>query len=99
MVGAKRKLRPREIKVCALGETFKDLHTEYLTPSSPYSKPFKLSPISLNLVPDLTVITPVFCGDSKTADFFVANRGHHSDIGGLVPGSMPPHSTSLDQVS
>lgn len=30
-------------------------------------------------------------------DFFVANRGHHSDIGGLVPGSMPPHSTSLDQ--
>lgn len=29
--------------------------------------------------------------------FFVANRGHHADIGGLVPGSMPPHSTNLDQ--
>ncbi|CAD5218803.1 unnamed protein product [Bursaphelenchus okinawaensis] len=48
-------------------------------------------------LPDLTVITPIFYGDSKTPDFFVANRGHHSDIGGLVPGSMPPHSTSLSQ--
>ncbi|KAI6233321.1 hypothetical protein M3Y99_00925900 [Aphelenchoides fujianensis] len=48
-------------------------------------------------LPDLTVITPVFYGDSKTPDFFVANRGHHSDIGGLTAGSMPPHSTSLDQ--
>ena len=27
----------------------------------------------------------------------MANRGHHSDIGGLVPGSMPPHSTHLEQ--
>ncbi|KAI6190773.1 hypothetical protein M3Y97_00155000 [Aphelenchoides bicaudatus] len=48
-------------------------------------------------LPDLTVITPVFCGDSNEPDFYVANRGHHSDIGGLVPGSMPPFSTSLDQ--
>ena len=29
--------------------------------------------------------------------FFVASRGHHADIGGLTPGSMPPHSTSLSQ--
>lgn len=29
--------------------------------------------------------------------FFVASRGHHADIGGITPGSMPPHSTSLDQ--
>jgi len=48
-------------------------------------------------LPDLTVITPVFFDDSEKPDFFVANRGHHADIGGLVPGSMPPHSTSLDQ--
>lgn len=30
--------------------------------------------------------------------FFVASRGHHADIGGITPGSMPPHSTSLSQV-
>ena len=29
--------------------------------------------------------------------FFVANRGHHADIGGIVPGSMPPHSVKLEQ--
>ena len=46
-------------------------------------------------LPDLTVITPVFHNDSIA--FFVANRGHHSDIGGLTPGSMPPSSTKLWQ--
>lgn len=29
--------------------------------------------------------------------FFVASRGHHADIGGITPGSMPPHSTCLQQ--
>lgn len=29
--------------------------------------------------------------------FYVASRGHHADIGGITPGSMPPHSTSLQQ--
>lgn len=48
-------------------------------------------------LPDLTVITPVFYGDnpSSTPVFFVASRGHHADIGGITPGSMPPHSKSL----
>lgn len=40
----------------------------------------------------------VYYRGSKSPVFFVANRGHHADIGGLVPGSMPPHSTSLSQV-
>uniref|UniRef100_A0A0K0CUT0 5-oxoprolinase n=1 Tax=Angiostrongylus cantonensis TaxID=6313 RepID=A0A0K0CUT0_ANGCA len=48
-------------------------------------------------LPDLTVITPVFVDDVAEPVFFVANRGHHADIGGLVPGSMPPHATSLEQ--
>ncbi|XP_065350424.1 5-oxoprolinase [Cloeon dipterum] len=48
-------------------------------------------------LPDLTVITPVFHNDSTKPVFFVASRGHHADIGGITPGSMPPHSTSLDQ--
>ncbi|KAH0569179.1 5-oxoprolinase [Cotesia glomerata] len=48
-------------------------------------------------LPDLTVITPVFYGDLPKPVFFVASRGHHADIGGITPGSMPPHSTTLLQ--
>ncbi|KHJ79215.1 hydantoinase B/oxoprolinase, partial [Oesophagostomum dentatum] len=48
-------------------------------------------------LPDLTVITPVFFKDIDQPVFFLANRGHHADIGGLVPGSMPPNATTLEQ--
>lgn len=50
-------------------------------------------------LPDITVITPVFAAasDSPTPLFFVASRGHHADIGGITPGSMPPNSTTIDQ--
>ncbi|KAL4910884.1 hypothetical protein BDW74DRAFT_184529 [Aspergillus multicolor] len=49
-------------------------------------------------LPDLTVTTPVFDeNDPERILFFVANRGHHADIGGIQPGSMPPHSTELWQ--
>lgn len=44
-------------------------------------------------LPDITIITPVFI-DSSIA-FFVASRGHHADIGGSQPGSMPPNSCQL----
>ncbi|KAG1678987.1 hypothetical protein FOA52_013050 [Chlamydomonas sp. UWO 241] len=44
-------------------------------------------------LPDITVITPVF--ESGHIVFFVASRGHHADIGGISPGSMPPHSKLL----
>ncbi|HJN23062.1 MAG TPA: hydantoinase B/oxoprolinase family protein [Rhodospirillales bacterium] len=47
-------------------------------------------------LPDITVITPVFGEDSKEPLFFVGSRGHHADIGGITPGSMPPDSTSID---
>lgn len=47
-------------------------------------------------LPDVTVITPVF-GDDGQVLFFAASRGHHADIGGLTPGSMPPHSTMLEE--
>ncbi|XP_057285319.1 5-oxoprolinase-like, partial [Pezoporus wallicus] len=46
-------------------------------------------------LPDLTVITPVFWPGIPSPVFFVANRGHHADIGGSTPGSMPPHSKTL----
>src|SRR5262245_9909724 len=45
-------------------------------------------------LPDVTVVTPVFAGRGGP-DFFVASRGHHADIGGTAPGSMPADSRSL----
>ncbi|MEC4984845.1 MAG: hydantoinase B/oxoprolinase family protein [Oscillatoria sp. PMC 1068.18] len=46
-------------------------------------------------LPDVTVITPVFSNSQPL--FYVASRGHHADIGGITPGSMPPHSKNLDE--
>ncbi|BAU42672.1 hydantoinase B/oxoprolinase family protein [Leptolyngbya sp. O-77] len=55
-------------------------------------------------LPDITVITPVFQpmnpnaeAASSTPLFYVASRGHHADIGGITPGSMPPNSTHIEQ--
>ena len=48
-------------------------------------------------LPDITVITPVFDGNETAARFFVGSRGHHADIGGITPGSVPPFSTRLEQ--
>ena len=44
-------------------------------------------------LPDITVITP--CWKDEQPLFYVANRGHHADIGGITPGSMPPFSRKL----
>ncbi|MFL6745268.1 MAG: hydantoinase B/oxoprolinase family protein, partial [Sphingomicrobium sp.] len=46
-------------------------------------------------LPDITVIVPVFYGDDADPSAFVAARGHHADIGGIAPGSMPPDSRSI----
>lgn len=43
-------------------------------------------------LPDITLVAPVFVGERR---FFVASRGHHADVGGVTPGSMPPFSTRL----
>ncbi|KUF91656.1 Pantothenate kinase 2 [Phytophthora nicotianae] len=48
-------------------------------------------------LPDITVITPVFDRTSGKIEFFVASRGHHADIGGISPGSMPPLSKTLSE--
>jgi len=49
-------------------------------------------------LPDITVITPVF-KDDKSSEilFYVASRGHHADIGGITPGSMPPNSKIVEE--
>ncbi|MFG6095418.1 hydantoinase B/oxoprolinase family protein [Leptothoe sp. ISB3NOV94-8A] len=55
-------------------------------------------------LPDVTVITPVFPSLPSTDPeqqvsplFYVASRGHHADIGGITPGSMPPNSTTVNE--
>jgi 5-oxoprolinase (ATP-hydrolysing) len=56
-------------------------------------------------LPDITVVTPVFLDGAQltgaigtpAAGFFVASRGHHADVGGTTPGSMPPFSTSIEE--
>ena len=46
-------------------------------------------------LPDVTVVTPVFAGE-PVPQFFVASRGHHADIGGIAPGSMPSNSHTIE---
>ena len=49
-------------------------------------------------LPDITVIVPVFtASDDETPSAFVAARGHHADIGGVTPGSMPPGSRTIEE--
>jgi 5-oxoprolinase (ATP-hydrolysing) len=54
-------------------------------------------------LPDVTVISPVFLAASENQAsgeqplFYVGSRGHHADIGGITPGSMPPHSVSVQE--
>ena len=48
-------------------------------------------------LPDITVVMPVFSGDEDQPAFFVAARGHHADVGGVQPGSMPPFSRVIEE--
>jgi len=47
-------------------------------------------------LPDVTVITPVFDRAGREILFYVGSRGHHADIGGTTPGSMPPDSRTVE---
>ncbi|TVQ94572.1 MAG: 5-oxoprolinase [Deltaproteobacteria bacterium] len=76
----------------AMGETVRDLlaSDEPIVPGQAWltNDPFAGG----SHLPDLTVITAV---EHEDTVFFVANRAHHADVGGLTPGSMPPRSKSL----
>ncbi len=48
-------------------------------------------------LPDITVIMPVFLDADEMPAFFVASRGHHADVGGITPGSMPPASRTVEE--
>ncbi|HMG47686.1 MAG TPA: hydantoinase B/oxoprolinase family protein [Allosphingosinicella sp.] len=48
-------------------------------------------------LPDITVIMPVFADEDPAPAWYVAARGHHADIGGIAPGSMPPDSKTVHE--
>jgi len=48
-------------------------------------------------LPDITVVMPIFMEGGEEPSFYVAARGHHADIGGVQPGSMPPFSKTIDE--
>ena len=48
-------------------------------------------------LPDITVVMPIFGERSDRPEFYVAARGHHADVGGVQPGSMPPFSHTIDE--
>ena len=48
-------------------------------------------------LPDITVVTPVFDDQGNDVLFYVASRGHHADVGGIAPGSMPPDSANIEE--
>jgi 5-oxoprolinase (ATP-hydrolysing) len=48
-------------------------------------------------LPDVTVVTPAFDDAGERVLFYVGSRGHHADIGGTTPGSMPPFSTCIEE--
>jgi 5-oxoprolinase (ATP-hydrolysing) len=82
----------------AMGETVRAARAEFaelvpgdvLVTNDPFSGGSHL--------PDVTVVTPVFAERQASAPaFFVASRGHHADIGGSTPGSMPAESRTLEE--
>ena len=80
----------------AMSETVKDLircEGQALEPGDCYASndPFAGG----SHLPDVTVVAPVF--RRGRAAFYVAARGHHTDIGGTAPGSMPPSATRLEE--
>ncbi len=74
-------------------------HADHLKPGDSYvlNNPYNGG----THLPDLTVVSPVFGpagqGSQPQLLFFVGSRGHHADIGGITPGSMPPASKNIEE--
>jgi 5-oxoprolinase (ATP-hydrolysing) len=79
----------------AMGETIRSLRADFpsMKPGEVYvtNDPFRGG----SHLPDVTVVTPVFDAPGNELLFFAASRAHHAEIGGIVPGSMPPFPKSL----
>ena len=82
----------------SMSESVKNIIKEFSTKMNPgdvyaTNDPFKGG----THLPDVTVITPLFVDNQKKPLFFLGSRGHHADIGGITPGSMPANSTRIEQ--
>ncbi|MEM9163175.1 MAG: hydantoinase B/oxoprolinase family protein [Cyanobacteria bacterium P01_F01_bin.4] len=81
----------------SMGESVKALIADQTEPFQPEDVFISNNPYNGGThLPDITAMTPVFVDETRPL-FFVASRGHHADVGGITPGSIPPNSTHLDQ--
>lgn len=79
----------------SMGECVKSLIRTQLNEMSPGDVYLINSPYHGGThLPDITVVTPMF-GNSGEILFYLASRGHHADVGGINPGSMPPNSRTI----
>ncbi len=78
----------------AMGESIKGVLARYPEPERGAVYAVNDPAMGGSHLPDVTVIAPVHQDDGTLA-FFTASRGHHADIGGITPGSMPPFSRCL----
>jgi 5-oxoprolinase (ATP-hydrolysing) len=78
----------------AMGETIRSLLAEVPAPAPGTVYACNDPSAGGSHLPDVTVVTPVH-DETGALAFFTASRGHHADVGGITPGSMPPFSTSL----
>ena len=78
----------------SMGETVQALHARHpeWAPGEVYAS--NAPSLGGTHLPDITVVSAVFCGQARP-QFFVASRGHHEDVGGISPGSMPVDSKCL----
>ena len=78
----------------AMGETVRALLAAHPRPPPGTSYACNDPSAGGSHLPDITVVTPIHGADGEVA-YVVANRGHHADVGGRTPGSMPPDSATL----
>jgi 5-oxoprolinase (ATP-hydrolysing) len=81
----------------AMGETVRDLLRAHPSPEPGQAWLTNDPAAGGSHLPDLTVVTAVAARGGGPARWFVACRGHHVDVGGITPGSMPPRSRRLDE--
>lgn len=82
----------------SMGESVQALMRKYSTSLHPGDVYLLNSPYAGGThLPDITVVTPVFSEDGKHLLFFTASRGHHADVGGISPGSMPANSRHIEE--
>ncbi len=82
----------------SMGESVKALLRKYASSLQPGDVYLLNSPYAGGThLPDITVVSPVFAEDGKELLFFTAARGHHADVGGISPGSMPANSRHIEE--